>query len=197
MHAERVVFAANPVFAELPAKRCPDAEVVCGEAADLPKFLADRGTPSADLIISTLPWVAFAPSATQRPLLATVVESLVSGGTLYPGCVCLDAVGSTGPSPTATASASFEEVVISETIWRNVAPCSRLYRQAAQERAVDRLIIAVPDAGTRLSSDTGRRRLINQRRCATYSTRSMVRVVPLLSKVTTTAPSAIGPSANS
>jgi phospholipid N-methyltransferase len=42
--------------------------------------LADRSRPSADLIISTLPWVAFTPSATQRPLLATLVESLASGG---------------------------------------------------------------------------------------------------------------------
>ncbi|MGH3981094.1 MAG: class I SAM-dependent methyltransferase [Pseudonocardiaceae bacterium] len=75
-----IAVEANPILADLLTGRCPHAEVVCGDAGDLPKFLADRGSPSADLIISTLPWVAFAPSATRRPLLATLVESLASGG---------------------------------------------------------------------------------------------------------------------
>lgn len=121
-----VAVEANPILAELLTKRCPDAEVVCGEAADLPRFLADRDTPSADLIISTLPWVAFAPSATQRPLLATLVESLASGGAYTQAAYSWTRWAPPARRQLRQLRASFEEVVISETIWRNVPP-ARVY----------------------------------------------------------------------
>ena len=34
-----IAIEVNPTLAELLAKRCPNVEVVCGEAEDLPKFL--------------------------------------------------------------------------------------------------------------------------------------------------------------
>lgn len=179
---------------ELLTKRCPDAEGVCGEARDLPKFLADRGTSSADLII-TLPWVAYAPSATQWPLLATVVELLASEGAYTQAAYAWTRWAAPARRQLRQLRASFEEVVISEAI-RDVPP-SRVYlarRPGACGGPTDH---RSPDADTRLSSDTGGRRLTDRRRRAPYSTRSMVRVVPSLSKVTTMAPSAIGPLDNS
>ena len=121
-----IAVEANPILVELLTKRCPDAEVVCGKAGDLPKFLADRGTPSADLIISTLPWVAFTPSATQRPLLATLVESLANGGAYTQAAYSWTRWAPPARRQLRQLRASFEEVVISETIWRNVPP-ARVY----------------------------------------------------------------------
>jgi len=117
-----VAVEVNPTLAELLTERYPNVEVVCGGAKDLPEFLADRGTPSADVIISTLPWVAFAPSATQRPLLATLVESLVSGGAYTQAAYAWTRWAPAARRQLRQLQASFEEVVISETIWRNVPP---------------------------------------------------------------------------
>jgi phospholipid N-methyltransferase len=116
----------NPTFAELLSKRYQHVEVVCGEAIDLPKFLVDRGTPTADLIISTLPWAPFAPSATQRPLLATLVESLSGGGTYTQAAYSWTRWAPAARRQLQHLRANFEEVVISETIWRN-APPARAY----------------------------------------------------------------------
>lgn len=116
----------NPPFAELLAQRYPDVEVVCGAAAQLPKFLADLDTPSADVIISTLPWAPFAPSATQPPLLAILVECLVSGGTYTQAAYTWTRWAPPARRQLKQLRASFEDVVISETIWRNVPP-ARVY----------------------------------------------------------------------
>jgi len=121
-----IAVEVNPTFAELLTERHPHVEVVCGEAADLPKFLADRGTPSADVIISTLPWAPFAPSATQRPLLATLVESLVGGGAYTQAAYAWTRWAPAARRQLRQLRAGFEEVVISETIWRNVPP-ARVY----------------------------------------------------------------------
>jgi phosphatidylethanolamine/phosphatidyl-N-methylethanolamine N-methyltransferase len=116
----------HSTFAELLTKRYPNAEVVCGEAKDLPKFLADRGTPSADVIISTLPWAPFAPSAAQRPLLATLVECLAGGGAYTQAAYAWTRWAPAARRQLRQLQTSFEEVVISETIWRNVPP-ARVY----------------------------------------------------------------------
>jgi phospholipid N-methyltransferase len=121
-----IAIEINPIFAELLAKRYPNVEVVCGEAGNLPKFLGDRGVPCADVIISTLPWAPFAPSAAQRPLLATLVESLVGGGAYTQAAYAWTRWAPAARRQLRQLRASFEEVVISETIWRNVPP-ARIY----------------------------------------------------------------------
>jgi phosphatidylethanolamine/phosphatidyl-N-methylethanolamine N-methyltransferase len=121
-----IAVEVNPTMAKLLAERYPNAEVVCGEAENLPKFLADRGLPSADVIISTLPWAPFAPSVAQRPLLATLVESLVSGGAYTQAAYDWTRWAPPARRQLRQLRASFEEVVISETIWRNVPP-ARVY----------------------------------------------------------------------
>lgn len=112
----------NPTFAKLLSKRYQHVDVVCGEAKDLPTFLVDRGIPSADVIISTLPWAPFAPSTTPRPLLATLVESLANGGAYTQAAYSWTRWAPPARRQLQQLQASFEEVVISETIWRNVPP---------------------------------------------------------------------------
>jgi phosphatidylethanolamine/phosphatidyl-N-methylethanolamine N-methyltransferase len=121
-----IAVEVNPIFAELLTKRYPRVETVCGEAKDLPKFLADRGASSADVIISTLPWAPFAPSATQQPLLATLVESLAGEGAYTQAAYAWTRWAPAARRQLQQLRAGFEEVVISETIWRNVPP-ARVY----------------------------------------------------------------------
>ncbi len=121
-----IAIEVNPTLAELLAKRYPNVEVVCGEVEDLPKFLADRGTPSADVIISTLPWAPFAPSAVQRPLLTVLAESLASAGAYTQAAYTWTRWAPPARRLLRQLRANFEEVVISKTIWRNVPP-ARVY----------------------------------------------------------------------
>jgi phosphatidylethanolamine/phosphatidyl-N-methylethanolamine N-methyltransferase len=121
-----VAVEINPTFTEVLTKRYPEVEVVCGEAKDLPRFLAARGLPAADVIISTLPWAPFAPSATTPPLLATLGESLASGGAYTQAAYTWTRWAPAARRQLQQLRASFEEVVISETIWRNVPP-ARIY----------------------------------------------------------------------
>lgn len=116
----------NPAFAELLANRYPHLDVVCGTAQGLPKILAERGAPAADVIISTLPWAPFAPSVTHRPLLDTLVGCLVGGGVYTQAAYTWTRWAAPARRQLHQLQASFEEVVISETIWRNVPP-ARVY----------------------------------------------------------------------
>ena len=112
----------NPTFAKLLSKRYQDVEVIRGDAKDLPMFLADQGITSADVIISTLPWEAFAPLPTARPLLATLVESLSDGGVYTQVAYSWTRWAPPARRQLRQLQAGFEEVLISETIWRNVPP---------------------------------------------------------------------------
>jgi phosphatidylethanolamine/phosphatidyl-N-methylethanolamine N-methyltransferase len=128
----------NPTLAKLLSTRYHHVEVICDEAKNLPTFLADRGIPSADVIISTLPWAAFTPSPTARPLLATLVESLSDSGAYTQLAYSWTRWAPPARRQLRQLQASFEEVVISETIWRNVPP-ARAYiaRRPRNGRAPD------------------------------------------------------------
>ena len=112
----------NPTLAQLLSERCRHVEVVCGAAKDLPAFMADRGITSADVIISTLPWAAFTPSTPARPLLATLIESLAGSGVYTQVAYSWTRWAPPARRQLRQLQAGFEEVVISETLWRNVPP---------------------------------------------------------------------------
>jgi phosphatidylethanolamine/phosphatidyl-N-methylethanolamine N-methyltransferase len=121
-----IAVEVNPTFAKLLSTRHQHVEVVCGEAKDLPTFLAERGISSVDVIISTLPWAPFAPSATTRPLLVTLVDSLSDGGAYTQVAYSWTRWAPPARRQVRQLRTSFEEVVISETIWRNIPP-ARVY----------------------------------------------------------------------
>jgi phosphatidylethanolamine/phosphatidyl-N-methylethanolamine N-methyltransferase len=119
---QHIAVEDNLTFATLLSGRYHDVEVICGDAKDMPTFLADRAIPSADVIISTLPWVAFTASAAPRPLLATLIESLSDGGVYIQAAYSWTRWAPPARQLLQQLRASFEDVVISETIWRNVPP---------------------------------------------------------------------------
>jgi phosphatidylethanolamine/phosphatidyl-N-methylethanolamine N-methyltransferase len=111
----------NPQLAELISQRFPAVHTVTGDAADLPKILADNGLDSVDCVVSALPWSAFA-EATQRAMLAGVAEVLTPTGA-FTTALYLHA---RHIPPTVRfrrlLKAHFEEVLASRTIWNNVPP---------------------------------------------------------------------------
>ena len=132
----QIAVEVNPTFATLLSKRYRHVEVVCGAAKDLPAFLADRRIRSVDVIISTLPWVAFTPSATARPLLATLVDVLSDGGVYTQVAYSWTRWAPPARRQLGQLQAGFEEVVISETMWRNIPPARAYFaRRPRNSRA--------------------------------------------------------------
>src|SRR5215475_12735628 len=69
----------DEVFARVLRERHPRVDVVLEDACRLPEVLALRGLPAADVVVSGLPWAAYAPGRT-RAVLAGIVASLSPHG---------------------------------------------------------------------------------------------------------------------
>ncbi|MCP2164081.1 class I SAM-dependent methyltransferase [Goodfellowiella coeruleoviolacea] len=110
----------NPRLADLLGKRYPEVDVVCGDASTLPDVLAERGL-RADVVVSGLPWVAF-PTTAARPLLTLVAQSLAEGGVFTQFTYGWTRWTTPARRQLQNLRDTFEEVVVSRTVWRNIPP---------------------------------------------------------------------------
>jgi phosphatidylethanolamine/phosphatidyl-N-methylethanolamine N-methyltransferase len=116
-----IAVEVNERFAAQLAARHPGVEVARTDAGALGEILAERGVDRADVLVSGLPWAAFAESR-QRDVLAAVV------GVLSPhGAFTTFAYVHARWSPPArrllrSLESRFDEVVVSRTVWANLPP---------------------------------------------------------------------------
>jgi phospholipid N-methyltransferase len=101
--------------------RFPRLDVATAAAADLPAVLADRGLPAADVVVSGLPWAAFA-GPTGRRLVETIAASLSPNGSYTQFTYTATRWAPPGRRQLAQLRDAFEEVVVSRTVWRNFPP---------------------------------------------------------------------------
>lgn len=111
----------DPAMARYLERKHPGVEVINGDAAKLAGLLAERDVTRVDAVISGLPWSLF-DRDTQRAILGEVVE--VIGDT---GAFATFAYSHTAAMPSArrfraTLEETFDEVVTTRTVWRNVPP---------------------------------------------------------------------------
>lgn len=111
----------DPGMARYLAAQHPGVEVVNGDARKLGALLAERGIAHVDAVVSGLPWSLF-DRGTQREILGQVVD--VVGDT---GAFATFAYSHTLPMPSArrfkaTLQETFDEVVATRTVWRNLPP---------------------------------------------------------------------------
>ncbi|RJL20823.1 class I SAM-dependent methyltransferase [Bailinhaonella thermotolerans] len=111
----------NPALAVPLARRFPDVDVVVDDAARLPGILAERGLPAADAVISGLPWAAFSGSL-QRDILAAVTAAMAPGGAFTTFAYIHARALPPARRFRRLLQESFEEVVLSRTVWRNLPP---------------------------------------------------------------------------
>lgn len=124
----------NPRWAKALGERYPAVDTMCVDARELPKVLAERGL-RADVIVSGLPWAAHA-ARDGRPLTAVLADSLTAGGVFAQFAYTWTRWAPPARRQLRDLRASFEETVISRTIWRNVPPAVVYFARRPRSIAV-------------------------------------------------------------
>ncbi|TDD50599.1 methyltransferase domain-containing protein [Saccharopolyspora elongata] len=130
--AERLPAGGRQVAIELDAgmveylgAEMPWLEVIQGDAARLGELLADAGIDKVDAVVSGLPWSIF-PAKLQHDILGQVGAVLAPGGA-FTTFAYVHALGMAGAQQfRRRLDLSFDEVLTSRTVWRNVPP-ARIY----------------------------------------------------------------------
>lgn len=99
----------------------PGVEVIEGDATRLGALLAERGVTRVDAVVSGLPWALF-DTATQASILREVARVVGPTGA-FTTFAYLHGIPLTAARRfRATLRETFDEVVVSATVWRNLPP---------------------------------------------------------------------------
>ena len=99
----------------------PGLEVVHGNAADLGVLLAERGITHVDAVICGLPWALF-DDATQARLLNAISAAVGPTGAFTTFAYLHGMTLSAARRFRGALRRTFDEVLISATVWRNLPP---------------------------------------------------------------------------
>lgn len=110
----------NGRLAGMLAERYPDVEVLCADAAELPRLLAERGL-RADVVVSGLPWAAF-EGYPATSLLHLIGDSLTADGAFTQFTYAWSRWAPPSRRQARQVREIFEETVLSRTVWRNLPP---------------------------------------------------------------------------
>ncbi len=116
-----VAVELNHRFAERLARSHPTVEVVRADARHLPQVLAQRGLGGADVVVSGLPWAAFA-ARDQHDVLAAVVSALPADGAFTTFAYIHARWAGPARGLLRSLRSRFDEVVIGRTVWANLPP---------------------------------------------------------------------------
>jgi len=111
----------NPAMAAALAVRFPRVDVVAAAAADLPAILADRGITAADVVVSGLPWAAYAGPVGGR-LVDTIATALDPAGVFTQFTYTWSRWAPPARRQLGRLRSSYDEVLVGRTIWRNLPP---------------------------------------------------------------------------
>ncbi|MET7862747.1 class I SAM-dependent methyltransferase [Micromonospora taraxaci] len=116
-----IAVEVNPRFAQRLAARHPGVDVVTADATDLAAVLADRGLRTADVVVSGLPWAAFAETD-RHDALSALVATLPPHGALTTFAYVHARWAPPARSLLRSLRSRFDEVAISRTVWANLPP---------------------------------------------------------------------------
>jgi phospholipid N-methyltransferase len=157
---QHIAVEVNPRFAQQLAALHPAVDVVNADATDLATVLAQRGLSQADIVVSGLPWAAFAENR-QRDVLSAVVAALPPHG-VFTTFAYVDARWAPSARRLLQSIRSrFDEIVISRTQWANLPPalvyyCRRPYaRPPTEAKVTDTLPSRLSDPGQQFLGATG------------------------------------------
>ena len=99
----------------------PGLEVIEGDAAKLEALLAERGVEQVDAVLCGLPWALFDDDL-QRSILAQITTLLGPSGAFTTFAYTSGMVLPSARRFRRVLRDTFEEVVVSATVWRNLPP---------------------------------------------------------------------------
>lgn len=99
----------------------PSLEVIEGDAACLARLLAERGVTRVDAVVSGLPWALF-DQAAQESILDQVSQVIGPTGAFTTFAYLHGMPLTAARRFRRTLRATFDEVVVSATVWRNLPP---------------------------------------------------------------------------
>ncbi|MCD2188057.1 class I SAM-dependent methyltransferase [Actinomycetospora soli] len=106
-------------MAEVLARRHPDVEVMCTDAHTAVEKLLAEGV-RVDLSVSGLPWLATAPK--DRSIFPLLARAAAPGGAVTQLAHAWIRFFPTAKQVQRNLEATFEEVVVSRTVWLNAPP---------------------------------------------------------------------------
>jgi phospholipid N-methyltransferase len=126
-----IAVEVNERFAARLAAANPAVDVVHADATILAAVLAQRGLDHADVVVSGLPWAAFAADQ-QRDVLSAVVAALPPHGVFTTFAYVHARWAPPARRLLRTLRARFDEVAVGRTVWANLPPalvyaCRRPY----------------------------------------------------------------------
>ncbi|GII51960.1 methyltransferase [Planotetraspora thailandica] len=121
-----IAVEVNPRFAQRLAALYPAVDVVQADATDLVTELAQRGLRQTDVVVSGLPWAAFAENH-QRDVLSAVVATLSPQGAFTTFAYVHARWAPPARRLLRSLQSQFEEVVVSRTVWANLPPALVYY----------------------------------------------------------------------
>lgn len=116
-----IALEINQRFAERLTGLHPDVDVVNMDASEIGTVLARRGLGQADVVVSGLPWAAFAESR-QNDVLTAVVNALPAHGVFTTFAYVHARWASPARRLLRSLHSRFDEVVITRTVWANLPP---------------------------------------------------------------------------
>lgn len=99
----------------------PNLEIVHGDARRLGELLAERGVDHVDAVICGLPWALF-DEATQSGILTGISDAIGQTGAFTTFAYLQGMALPAARKFRATLRRTFDEVVVSATVWRNMPP---------------------------------------------------------------------------
>ncbi|MFI7433390.1 class I SAM-dependent methyltransferase [Micromonospora haikouensis] len=132
----------NERFAGLLADRYPGVDVAVADARDLGAVLAQRGHRRADVIVSGLPWAAFA-GGQQDELLHAVTDALAPDGAFTTFGYTLARWAPPARRLRRALGDRFEEVVTGRTVWANLPPAFVYFCRRPRVTARPRTLVSL------------------------------------------------------
>jgi phospholipid N-methyltransferase len=119
--ARHLAVELNPDMAGFLAGTHPGLEVIAGDAVKLGTLLDERGVDRVDAVVSALPWSLF-DDWTQTAILDQIADVLESGGAFTTFAYRHGLLLSGGRRFRRRLFDTFEEVLVTATVLRNVPP---------------------------------------------------------------------------